>query len=125
MILHQHRNPVFYQILSRRVRPREIEKRQSQSRFAKVFTESPEFITVQISSTKDPDQVPGSTPGQKIEISFPDDIRIILTASDFLSSQIHIIYCVSYACLNKFMFVLSASSAHRHAFGHKWIKWIG
>ena len=88
MILHQHRNPVFQKILSRRVRPQEIVKRQSRSGFAKAFTESPEFIPVQISGTKDPDQdqVSDSTPDQKIEISFPDGIRIILTGNDSLSA---------------------------------------
>ena len=88
MILHQHRNPVFQKMLSRRITPQEIVKRQNRFGSPKPSTDSQEFIPVEISSTKDSeqDQIQVSSLDQKIEISFPDDIRIILTGNDSLSA---------------------------------------
>ncbi|MEA1877444.1 MAG: hypothetical protein U9N86_11320 [Bacteroidota bacterium] len=88
MKLHPHRNPVFHQILSRKVRAQVITKRQSRFGFKNPTADSHEFIPVTIPSTKDPeqDQVLISSPDQKIEISFPDGIRIILSGNDSLSA---------------------------------------
>ena len=88
MILHQHRNPVFQQLFSRRIATHEIIKRQNRFGLPKLSTRPLEFIPVQISGTKDleQDQVPVSSPNQKIEISFPDGIRVILSGNDSLSA---------------------------------------